>query len=77
MMWWYGGGSSAMSLTMVAFWGLLAGLTYGVLRGLLSHRPPADGGRPDAQRLLDERLARGEIDEEQYARRRDLLDRRP
>jgi uncharacterized membrane protein len=27
----------------------------------------------EARRLLDERLARGEIDEEQYRRRRDLL----
>ena len=33
----------------------------------------ARGGQSTAMRLLDERLARGEIDEEEYRKRRDLL----
>lgn len=36
--------------------------------------PPASvTGQPAARRILDERLARGEIDVEEYQRRRDLL----
>jgi uncharacterized membrane protein len=80
VMWWHdgGGGSPMMALTMVAFWALLAGFGYGVLRGLLAPRRPSggDGVRSEARRMLDERLARGEIDHEQYTRSRALLDGR-
>lgn len=38
--------------------------------------PPAVPG-PDAMRILDERLARGEIDADDYEKRRDLLRSRP
>jgi putative membrane protein len=31
------------------------------------------GGRPSAEQLLAERFARGEIDEEEYRHRRDVL----
>ena len=36
---------------------------------------PTGAGEPDsaARRILDERLARGEIDEDEYRRRRDAL----
>ena len=37
---------------------------------------PADG-RPLPHQILDERFARGEIDEEEYVRRRQVLDGRP
>ena len=60
---------------------LLAGLV--VLAILLARRTAAPGhqdgpspGEPRygrAEQILDERLARGEIDEEEYRRRRDLL----
>jgi len=36
---------------------------------------PPSGTSPDALRILDERLARGEIEEEEYKRRRDLIKR--
>jgi putative membrane protein len=61
------------SLTMVALWALLAGLVFGVLRGLTQRREVDT--RSDAERVLDERLARGEIDAEQYRSARDLLRR--
>jgi len=35
--------------------------------------PPAPTSPPDARRILDERFARGEIDEDEYRRRRDTL----
>jgi putative membrane protein len=78
VMWWHdgGGGASMMALTIVVSWVLVAGLVYGLLRGLQRPSGPSGGGdaRSEARRMLDERLARGEIDEEQYARRRGLLD---
>ena len=76
MMGWYGGagwgGWLVMTLMMLAFW---AGLVFG---GLVLYRSLRQGdGRSvpgqDAERLLDERFARGEIDAEEYRTRRDLL----
>lgn len=76
MMWWYdGGGSPLMLSVMVVFWILLLGVLYVAVRELPGRREPG-GSRSSARRLLDERLARGEIDEEDYVRRRDLLDDR-
>jgi putative membrane protein len=49
---------------------------YVVVR-LTAGRPSSDTSRPDtglnARRILDERFARGEIDEDEYQRRRGLL----
>jgi uncharacterized membrane protein len=74
MMWHDGSGMTATaSLTAVALWALLAGAAFGVLRGLTQHRK--GDVRSDGERVLDERLARGEIDEEQYLRARNLLHR--
>ena len=50
---------------------------YVVLRLVQSGRPTsptgADPAYSAARRILDERFARGEIDEDEYRRRRDLL----
>ena len=83
MMFWYGGGwgwwqAGLMWLAMIAFWALLAWAIYALVRGV-ARRPDQTGpdGQPqasDARRILDERLARGEIDAEEYQRLRDLLD---
>ena len=63
----------AMSVGMVVFWGLLITLAVVLVRGL--NRPTGDGAssRPSPERMLAERFARGEIDEEEYRRRLDTL----
>jgi putative membrane protein len=75
MMHWYGGGMDWLGWlfgwpTMRAFWAIVVAAVIAVLRvggGLprTDHRTP--------EQLLDERLARGQIDVEDYTRRRDML----
>lgn len=67
------GGWIAMTLMMLAFWGLLVGGAFLVWRATRDSAPRTPAGPPEAERLLDERFARGEIDEEDYQRRRTLL----
>jgi putative membrane protein len=64
---------------MIAFWSILIWAMFALIRNF---RGPSGGGRPDGgpRRTLDERLASGEIDEDEYRRLRDLLasdDHRP
>ena len=72
----------AMAAMMVVFWGLVIVAVVVVARSLGGHRdrpggPGGSGGSGrDAFQILDERLARGEIDLEEYHRRRDALLRR-
>lgn len=64
---WDGGQWWWMATMMVAFWAIVV---WGIV--MLVRRP----GRPlhrDASELLDERYARGEIDEDEYRRRRETL----
>ena len=61
--WWHGAG-------MVAFWLLVVLLAiWATTRLFPDERPPAASGRA----LLDQRFARGEIDVEEYRRRREEL----
>ena len=87
MMGWYSGwgwgGWLGMSLLMLAFWGLLAVGVVALVRALRrgdQPRPaePMQARAPDAnaRTILDERFARGEIDADEYTRRRDLLSAR-
>jgi putative membrane protein len=85
MMSWYGGGwawwqAGLMWLAMIAFWALLIWAIYKLVTGI-TRRPGDSEGRGGqdggARRILDERLARGEIDAEEYQRLRDLPDDRP
>ncbi len=77
MMFWYGGGwawwqAGLMWVVMIAFWVLLVWAIYALVAGVIRRGgEPEDG---DARRILDERLARGEIDAEQYQRLREVLD---
>jgi putative membrane protein len=64
-----GWGWVAMTLSMVVFWGLLITLAVVLVRGLNRPAGKADGSRPSPERLLAERFARGEIDEDEYRRR--------
>ncbi len=78
MMGWYGGGVGwggwlLMTLMMLAFWALLIFGGLAVYRSLRTDDNRSPQGRSDAERLLDERFARGEIDAEDYRERRELL----
>lgn len=80
MMGWYDGGWGwggwlAMTLMMLVFWGGLAAVVVALVRSSRSPDARPDPRR-DARGILDERLARGDIDEEEYRRRRDVLDHR-
>ena len=84
MMFWNGGGwawwqAGLMWVGMIAFWALLIWAVYAVVKSITTRdagQPEPSGGRPaaDPRRILDERLARGEIDAEEYQRLRDILD---
>lgn len=80
MMWYWGSGgihwwgAVLMSIGMVAFWALLIWAVWALFSGL-NRRPDGYHRPPDARTILDERLARGEIDAEEYRRLRDLIAR--
>jgi putative membrane protein len=83
MMFWYGNAGWAfwqvalMWVGMIAFWGLLIWALYALITGAsrrTGQGPSAGEHRgDDARRILDERLARGEIDTDEYRRLRDAL----
>ena len=68
-----------MIIAMLVFWGALAWVIVTLVRQRGSHSDsrlvPPSGTSQGALRILDERLARGEIEEEEYKRRRDLINR--
>ena len=69
------GGWVAMAFVMVIFWGLVAaGIVLFVRSVGHRHRSaiaPTDSS--SALRILEDRFARGEIDADEYGRRRQLL----
>lgn len=79
MMHWYGDGVSGwgfvlMALNMILFWGLII---TGVV-ALIRYLGRGGQGRPGAagpERILAERFARGEIDEQEYQQRLQVLRR--
>jgi len=78
MWWWHDGYGMApwgwvlMAVSTLVFWGLIIWAVVTV-----AHRIAPSGRRESSAReILDERFARGEIDEEEYARRRDLIESR-
>jgi putative membrane protein len=73
MMWWYGGGmpgwgSVLMMIGTGLFWAVI--VLFAVAAAL---RLPRSGHGPDAEQLLAERFARGEIDEQEYRSRLGVL----
>ncbi len=55
---------------MVLFWGVALGL---IAWAVVRLAPTADRREDAAHRILDERYARGELDEDEYRRRRSEL----
>lgn len=84
MMFWYGGHwafwqAGLMWIGMIVFWGLLIWGIYALIKAA-NRRPSEDERRPaedqrrgDARHILDERLARGDIDADEYHRLRDMI----
>lgn len=72
MMGWYHdgagwGGWLVMVVAMIAFWGLVVVAVVALFRGAVNGRESST--RPDALDILDQRFARGEIDEDEYQAR--------
>lgn len=74
---WGWGAWVGMSALMLLFWALVIIAVIALVRSLGGTRqgspPAADRERSSAEQLLDERFARGEIDEDEYTRRGQLL----
>ena len=86
MTYWYGDHMSGWGYGlgiagMVLFWGLLLVAVVAAVRYLgrgrqerIPQEPPAAGsGPPEAEQVLAERFARGEIDADEYRQRLDIL----
>ena len=74
-MWWYHGGWGwggwlVMSVGMIAFWALVIWAVIALARSAASASPTAPR---TPQEILAERLATGEIDEDEYRRRLEAL----
>lgn len=79
MMWYWGSGAHwwawlVGTIGMVAFWALVIWAIWYVVTSLPrgTHGPPPPSSR-NAKDILDERLARGEIDVAEYERLRDVI----
>jgi putative membrane protein len=71
-----GWGWLLMTMGMLGFWALVAVLAFALLRrpGQPHQQPPPDQQpRPGAEEILAERLARGELDPEEYRQRLQTL----
>lgn len=72
MMWW---GNGYGWVWMVIIWVLVIGGVVWLFSQTSSGNRSNDRETDGARRILDERFARGEIDEDDYRRRRDELSR--
>ncbi len=77
MMFWYGGHwvfwqVALMWVGMIAFWGLIVWAVFALITSA-TRRPGVDGRGEEARHILDQRLARGEIDVEEYRRLLDVI----
>lgn len=61
-----------MWVGMVAFWGLIIWAVWALISSS-TQKPREDHRGDDARRILDQRLAKGEIDAEEYRRLRELI----
>ena len=73
----HGGGWGLMVLMMLVFWGLLVALTVWLVRSSRSGNQahvPRRTGRPLPEDVLADRYARGEMDDDEFERRRSALE---
>jgi putative membrane protein len=72
---WGVGGWLAMSLMMIVVWGLPIALVVWAVRSSFHHDQPSVTAprRPDADQVLAELYARGEIDESEFVHRLEVL----
>ena len=87
MYWGYGMGAwpmAFMTLLNLLFWALVIVGVVMLVRHFDRRTPPHDAagpgpgdGRTLPHQILDERFARGEIEEDEYLRRRQVLDGHP
>ena len=70
-MMWGGGFGMAGGLMMLVFWGAIIALIVFAVRGFSAGSGPAS--KPDPEEILRERYAKGEIDDEEYERRKAQL----
>jgi putative membrane protein len=78
MMYWYGSGMSGwgyalMTISMALFWGLIIASAIVVGRRLLREERMPGTAPSTPEDVLAMRLARGEIDEDEYERRTAVL----
>jgi putative membrane protein len=66
-----GGGWLMMILSTLALWALVVLVGLAIYRAGSTGRSASSGRNP--QQILDERLARGEIDPDEYRARQELL----
>jgi putative membrane protein len=81
MMFWYGAHwvfwqAGLMWLGMILFWGLLIWAVYALVTNLTRKNSGRQDAASEARQILGQRLARGEIDEAEYRRLRDLIESR-
>ncbi len=72
MMYGWNGGWAGI-VWMILFWAVILGVLYLIVR-LVSSAGARPGQERDAMSILDERFARGEISQEEYAERRRVLE---
>ncbi len=77
MMWYWGSGAHWWAWTigfvlMVAFWGVIVWAIWYLVTST-TRRSDHNGSGGDAKHILDERLARGEIDADEYSKLRNLM----
>jgi putative membrane protein len=82
MMWWYGPGLGGwgfalMTVGQVLFWALIILGLIAIVRYLRTAGDRPAQARPTPEELLADRFARGEIDEEDYQHRLDMLCGKP
>lgn len=69
-MMWFGWGGWWMTISMVLFWAAIISLA---VWGFRSFEPSIDDGADRPRRILEERFARGEIDEDEFSHRLQTL----